>query len=263
MSPTENSRLWIYAIASTTLDQNQVESFGIDKQPIQWIAVDSLQVAVSLDQGNTSTARGLEQAFLEYELAMRELCDSRDCLPIRFGTQLSLKQIQELIRNEGERFRKRLEEFSGCVEVLVRWAVPIQMLDQPSAEDVAAMPKSTITESGTSYLVRRRDQSRVMSAADRLASETGARLREHCPLAIRKVLSSARKLDAKSTFGAIQSSTQSDLSDISNFIVIEVALLVLKSEAEAIKRLSHSEQILGQAPTLISGPWPMYSFVGQ
>ena len=263
MSPMENARVWIYAITTNDSTHKQVEIFGIDDQPIQWVAIDSLQVAVSLDLGNTATAKGLERAFSEYELVLYGLCSPRDCLPIRFGTKMPVHQVQELLRNQGKRFQEQLEQLSGCCELSIRWAMPIQILDQPSASELTATPKSTTVESGTSYLVRRREISRIASAAERLASETGAKLQELYPAVIRKVLSSARKLESKTMTGALQPSTESDVSDFSNLIVIEVALLVFKSDAERIKSLLRSQYIHGQEPTLISGPWPMYSFVGQ
>jgi len=263
MSPMENSRVWIYAIAANNLTNNRVDIAGIDDQPIQWVAIDSLQVAVSLDLGNTATAKGLERAFSEYELVLCELCSSHDCLPIRFGTKIPVHQVRELLRNQEQRFHEQLEQFSGCCELSVRWAVPIHVLDQPSALNHIATPKSTTTESGTSYLARRREQSRNTSAAQRLASETGAKLQELYPAAIRKVLSSARKLDPKSMSRAMPSSIEFEANDFSDIIVVEIALLVLKSDAERIKSLLHTQHIHGQAPTLISGPWPVYSFVSQ
>jgi len=262
----ENARVWIYAIATNDLTHKQADIVGIvgiDDQPIQWVAIDSLQVAVSLDLGNTATAKGLEHAFLEYELVLCGLCSSRDCLPIRFGTKMPVHQVRELLRNHGQRFQEQLEQFSGCCELSVRWAFPIQILDQSSSPDLTATSKSTTAESGTSYLVRRREQSRIASAAERLASETAAKLQELYPAAIRKVLSSARKLESRSMSGAILSSTESEVSDFSDLIVIEIALLVFKSDAEGIKSLLHSQTIHGHSPTLISGPWPMYSFVSQ
>jgi len=263
MNPMEDTRVWIYAISMTDLTHKQVEILGIDEQPIQWVSVGSLQIAASLDLGNTLTAKGLERAFRDYESVLSELGSSRDCLPIRFGTKMPVHQVQELLRNQEKRFHEQLEQFSGCCELSIRWAVPIHVLDQPSAQNDIAATKSTTTESGTSYLAGRREQSRIASAAERLASETGAKLQELYPAVIRKVLSSARKLESKTMTGALQPSTESDVSDFSNLIVIEVALLVFKSDAERIKSLLRSQYIHGQEPTLISGPWPMYSFVGQ
>jgi len=263
MSLMEDSRVWIYAILMSDLTHKQVEILGIDEQPIQWVSVGSLQIATTLDLGATVPPKGLERAFLDYESVLSQLCSSHDCLPIRFGTKMPVHQVRELLRNQEKRFHDQLEQFSGCCELSVRWAVPIHLLDQPSALNHITKPKSTTTESGTSYLARRREQSRITSAAERLASETGAKLQELYPAAIRKVLSSARKLESRSMSGAILSSTESEVSDFSDLIVIEVALLVLKSDAESIKSLMHSEHIHGQAPTLISGPWPLYSFVGQ
>jgi len=301
----ENAKVWIYAIATNDFTQKRVEIVGIDDQPIQWVAIDSLQVAVSLDigerqnglhwegeasadpkpslagaslshpnrrqvdfslplaLGTTATGKGLEHAFLEYELVLRALCSSQDCLPIRFGTKMPVQQVQELLRNQGKRFQEQLERFAGCCELLIRWAVPIQILDRASTHNSMATTRSTTTESGTSYLARRREQSRITSAAERLASETGARLQELYPAVIRKVLSSARKFESKTLSDAMQPRTESEFSDFSNLIVIEIALLVLKCDAERIKSLLHSLCIHGEAPTLISGPWPIYSFVGQ
>jgi len=262
MSLMGDSRVWIYAILMSDLTHKQVEILGIDEQPIQWVSVDSLRVAVSLDLGNTATAKGLERAFSEYELVLCELCSSRDCLPIRFGTKMPVHQVQELLRNQDQRFLEQLEQFSGCCELSIRWAVPVHLLDRSSAQN-SIETRSATTESGTSYLARRREQSRITSAAERLASETGAKLQELHPAAIRKVLSSSRKLDSKFTPGAMPSSIEFEAHDFLNLIVIEIALLVLKSDAERIKSLLHSQYIHGQAPTLISGPWPVYSFVSQ
>jgi len=259
----EDSRVWIYAIAANNLTHNRVDIAGVDNQTIQWVAIDSLQVAVSLDLGNTATAKGLERAFSEYELVLVELSATLDCLPIRFGTKMPVHQVQELLRNQKKHFHEQLEQFSGCCELSARWAVPIGVLDQSSALNQIATPKSSTTESGTSYLARRREQSRITIDAERLASETGAKLQELYPAAIRKVLSSARKLDSKSMSSVIPSSNGFEANDFSNLIVIEIALLVLKSEAEGIKSLLHTQNIHGQAPTLISGPWPVYSFVSQ
>jgi len=263
MSLMEDSRVWIYAILMSDLTHKQVEILGIHGQPIQWVAIDSLQVAVSLDLGNPATAIGLERAFSEYELVLCELCSSRDCLPIRFGTKMPVHQVQELLRNQEQRFLEQLEQFSGCCELSIRWAVPIHLLDRSSAQNSIATTRSTTKESGTSYLARRREQSRITSAAEQLASETGAKLQELHPAAIRKVLSSARKLDSKSMSSAMPSSIEFEANDFSDIIVIEIALLVFKSDAERIKSLLHSHYIHGQAPTLISGPWPMYSFVSE
>jgi len=256
MSPIENPRVSIYAIATADLTTNQVEILGIDEQPIQWVSIDSLQIAVSLDTGNTA-AKGLEHAFLEYELVLGKLCSSRDCLPLRFGTKLPMHQVHELIGKQGKRFHEQLQQFSGCCEISVRWAVPIQILDQPSASGLTATSKSTSVESGTSYLARRREQSRIVSAAERLASETGAKLQELDPAAIRKLLTTARKLDSRSMPGEMQPSTESEVIDFSDLMVIEISLLVLKSDAERIKSLLNSQLIHGQAPTVISGPLPM------
>jgi len=262
MNAMETPQVWIYAIATTDLTTKQVEIFGIDEQPIQWVSIDSLQIAVSPDIGNTA-AIGFEHAFLEYESVLGKLCSTRDCLPVRFGTKMPMHEVPEVLGKQAKRYHEQLEAFSGCCEISVRWAIPIQILDQPSTSDLTSTSKSTTAESGTSYLVRRREQSRIASAAERLASETGAKLRDLCPAAIRKVLSTARKLDSKSMPCAMQPSTESEVSDFSDLIVIELALLVLKSDAERIKSLLHSQHIHGQAPTLISGPWPLYSFVGQ
>lgn len=262
MNAMETPQVWIYAIATTDLTTKQVEIFGIDEQPIQWVSIDSLQIAVSPDISNMAR-KGLEHAFLKYELVLCKLCSSRDCLPIRFGTRMPVHQVPEILGKQAKRFHEQLKAFSGCCEISVRWAIPIQVLDQPSASDPTSTSKSTTAESGTSYLVRRREQSRIASAAERLASETGAKLRDRYPATIRKVLSTARKLDSRSMPCAMQPSTESEVSDFSDLIVIELALLVLKSDAERIKSLLHSQHIHGQAPTLISGPWPLYSFVGQ
>jgi len=262
MNPMEDTRVWIYAISMTDLTHKQVEILGIDEQPIQWVSVGSLQIAASLDLGNTLTAKGLERAFRDYESVLSELGSSRDCLPIRFGTKMPVHQVQELLRNQDQRFLEQLEQFSGCCELSIRWAVPVHLLDRSSAQN-SIETRSATTESGTSYLARRREQSRIASVAERLACETGAKLRELYPTVIRKVLSSARKLESRSMSGVMQPSTEFDASDFSDFIVIELALLVFKSDAERIKSLLHSQYIHGQAPTLISGPWPMYSFVGQ
>ena len=55
MNPMEDTRVWIYAISMTDLTHKQVEILGIDEQPIQWVSVGSLQIAASLDLGNTLT----------------------------------------------------------------------------------------------------------------------------------------------------------------------------------------------------------------
>ena len=263
MSLRENSPVWIYAIAANVLTSDRAKVVGIQKQPIQWIVVDELQIAVSADLGSATTIVVTEQAFLEYERAICELCSDFDCLPVRFGTKLSMHQARDFLSEGFERFKKQLKEYSGCCELSIRWAIPTQMLEYFAASNASPLSNSPTNESGTSYLKKRREESRLSRVGELLASETAAKLQELFPESIRKVLSSARKLDSTLINGIPELRIESDKCELSQYTVIEVALLVIKNDAEVLKKLLCNQMVHSHSPTVVNGPWPIYSFVGK
>jgi len=261
----EKANVWVYAIAASVLVDGIKHpgkpTTGVGKQLIEWIVIDSLQVAVSLDTVDPISPKETELAFSEYENALQEMCAVHDCLPMRFGTKMPLLQVHQSIRHGISHYVKKLESCAGCCELSVRWAIPIRLLDASSTKDSHSTNETKSVISGTSYLMQKREQSRFSCDADRIAGETGAKLQKIHPNAIRKVVSSSRRLESQSI--SAQAELMSGVAgyDHTDYFVIELSLLVLKVHADTLKTAIREERIAGLEPTLLSGPWPVHSFV--
>lgn len=266
----KKANVWVYAISASVLVDGIKHSgkttTGVGKQPINWIVIETLQVAVSLDTVDPTSPKELELAFSEYEDTLQNLCDDYDCLPMRFGTKMPLVQVHQSIGHSISQYLEKLESCAGCCELSVRWAIPLPLLELSVVIDPLATSKIKNASSGTSYLTQKRDQSRFSHTADRIACETGAKLQRLHPNAIRKVVSSSRRLPTLEP-SALAFPTQADPSNGDvlygqpDYFVIELSLLVLKEHVDALKDAIREERIADLEPTVLSGPWPVHSFV--
>lgn len=259
------AKVWVYAISARKsangIQHNWQPTKGLDQQTIHWIEIESLQVAVSLDTVDPTSPYETELAFEEYENALQEMCAVHDCLPIRFGTKMPLVQVYQLIRLGFSHYLEKLESCAGCCELSIRWAIPIPLLAQSSAKNSLSNSKGESVSSGTSYLMQKRDQSRFSCAADQIACETGAKLQKLYPDAIRKLVSSSRRLDARPIPAQAELGNNAVGFDHLDYFVVELSLLVLKDHVATLKNAIREERIADLQPVLLSGPWPVHSFV--
>jgi hypothetical protein len=154
-------------------------------------------------------------------------------LPVRFGTLVTLDDLQEALGERGEEFREALARVRGCVQMTWRLAGSPSKESKKSRDASKETPAELTASSGTEYLRRR-------AAAEHATMPAAMRpLRK----AFAPLISTASFQPASATFPASL-----------YHLVPKRALAEYRDVASRLQRAAPRRRLT------LSGPWPPYAF---
>jgi hypothetical protein len=237
----------VYAILGAQ-PNNIRETLSSKHLDLKIIVFDELRIAVrAIPQGQSADYENASrmQAFSE---VLCELHRLGDILPFRFGTIVEPDELPKFFGPRKEALMHSLERVAGCTEINLRWAVPEDKLLPSSNSQVEIENK---TETGYSYLKSKwRSKQRELHVESLLAN-TGARIQElvgdGC-FAIRTSICKMRMV-----------CTERDLEKV--YSIAKLDLLIRRNAYPHVMQTVATIPFCNVSPTLMSGPWPPFSFV--
>lgn len=256
----DEARVWVYAIASPSTDELGTSTpepttiLGFENQPIVWIFVGKLLVAISDSQSTRC-----EEQIDQYHNICTALCKNHDSLPMRFGTQLTYGQLRSQLSTYESSFLTTLASIKGCCEIAVRWAITESEIDCPVSETLLTSSSNdgaiALQErKGTTYLLNKHLHSKREQSAKLAAIECGELLEAEWPIAIRNKKTNTRRLSVA------HNPTLHSNSNQVQYIVIELTLLVQKCSAQDVIESARVQKVFDRTPVVVTGPWPPFSF---
>ena len=246
-SPKQN-RYLVYAILG---DPTSITKEVLDStcSGLEIVAFDELRIAVRAlphnQPGNDADASRLQ----EFSDILCELHRLGDILPFRFGTIVDADELPKFFGPQKEALLRSLEQIAGCVEINLRWAVPEEKLFSiPSSKaQIADEPKS-----GASYLQGKWKSKQRELHVESLLSSTGACIQELVGEGCVAMKTSIRTMRTVCT--------ERDRENV--YSIARLDLLIRRSAFHQAMQTVATIPFCNVRPTLMSGPWPPFSFVG-
>ncbi len=213
---------------------------GVDGQPIALVPQGRLRAGVSpLGENELGATLARVEA---YERVVEAFFRERTIVPMRFGSILeSDAAVARYLSKHGARFRARLRELSGCVEMGVRLAAPAGVeASRPPRDSRALRARRREAAPGRAYLEARVERRRA-------AEELAERYRDGL-----SGLFSRFEVEAPSPAALVVGPE--------GMAALSLSFLVPSSCVEAFRK-AFGEVHRGEGSARLSGPWPPYSFV--
>ncbi len=187
------------------------------------------------------------QDFLSYGQIVARLHQCVDILPFRYGTVSTLAALDEQLGRNEVALDAMLNRVRDCSEINVRWVLTV---DNPEFAD-KHVPAQTLTSSGAKYLRDKRRASSVDQAIQKKLYTLSDQLRGQFTTSISDANISLRALDTE----------RAQTNAKTKAWIAGIELLVRRCWIEEVQ--DHLRQIRFETvrPSIVSGPWPPYSFV--
>lgn len=245
--PSKQHRYLVYAILGDQ-PQNIRETLRAKCRNFEIIVFEELQIAVQplpqsqpADDDNTSRMQ-------EFSDVLCELHRLGDILPFRFGTIVEADEVPKFFGPQKEALLRSLEQVAGCIELNLRWAVPDDKLFTSS---IAPVEIAKEKETGYSYLKSKWKARQREMHVESLLANTGACIQElvgdGC-VAIRTSICKMRTI-----------STERDSENV--YSIAKLDLLIRRDAYPQVMQTVATIPFCNVSPTLMSGPWPPFSFV--
>lgn len=246
-TPVKQLRYLVYAILGEQ-QHNIRETLSSKYSDLEVIVFEELQIAVQaipqIQQADVENANRMQ----EFSDVLCELHRLGDILPFRFGTIVEADDIPKFFGPQKEALLRSLAHVAGCIEINLRWAVPDEKL---SASSIAPVEIASEKDTGYSYLKNKWKSRQRELHVESLLTNTGACIQElvgdGC-VAIRTSICKMRTV-----------STERDLENV--YSIAKLDLLIRRHAYPQVMQTVATIPFCNVSPTLISGPWPPYSFV--
>ena len=214
---------------------------------LEILQVEELNVAcraISKEQLHSHTDSKNMQRFTAI---LSELHRQGDILPFRFGTILDANELLTLLSPLRESVLHSLNQISGCTEINIRWALPADGSTPGNVDARTVQRPST----GSEYMQLKRQakireqymESLVIKTANDFALQFGS----DC-------------VDVRSSIRSMKTLCP-ERSSPKTYCIARVDLLVQRRLQSTILEAAKSLEICGMKPTLVTGPWPPFSFI--
>lgn len=225
-----------------------------------WKAEASLLENVSIIETHGSLAAGmyvteeiastsqLGLRMREFSNVVKRLHDFGDILPFRFGMIMSkLEWSRTLAINESS-YQKSLDRIAGCSEISLRWAIP----DSSETENVSGSTRlNQESARGAAYLTAKMEARRLQIQVEKDADAVAKQLKVLYPTDCVELVSSVRKLSVKNTS-----------EEVVGYSIAKIDALVRRESVASILKAASMLRVRSETPTVASGPWPPFSFLG-
>ena len=210
---------------------------GVDDRPVHLVTNSRLSLAVSPFAGGIADADADMTRVIAFQRVVERLPRERTVLPIRFGSLFADEtDVLSHLHDRRERYQRDLSRLDGCVEMGVTLLVP-----RPAPSP--AGPPEAPHGPGGAYLESRRQDLAQHEAAGHLADEEIARWN--------------RVFD-----GLIhERKTERPCSADPSQLPVRALFLVPREAVETLRERFRAVPQRPEAPALLVGPLPPYSFV--
>ena len=204
---------------------------GLDGQPVDAVAVDTLLVWVSRMERPQASVEAVQAHNRVVEAAITEAVTP---VPLRFGQWLeSEAELQAGVAARSADYQAKLTQFAGCLEFGLRLIDPQH---ESRARDVQGIPAT----SGFEYMQALRESSRMAEQQRQQADQVHARIRDTMQDLVR-----AEQAQEERTAHS----------------VVTLSHLVARPDFDEYRaRARHLRELFPAMRLLVSGPWPPYSF---
>ncbi len=277
MNPTQNplthlgsdalgTRYLLHAILGNAFVETQTIQSIKRLGAIQVLDVDGLRIAARRMLNIHDLHDPTQEHMHLFHDAVGELHRLGDVLPFRFGTLIAADALEPFVAPQKEHFLARLDQIAGCTEINVRWAIPAESGDQAShpaglaSRKPESKPMPLIHEksqagekskSGLEYLRDKRQAKIKDQYAESLAAQSATDMHQRLGADCVAVRSSVRSMKVVSPTG--------DGERV--YSLTRVDLLVRRNAHPHMMQMAWSAPLGSAKPTLVSGPWPPFSFM--
>jgi Gas vesicle synthesis protein GvpL/GvpF len=245
--PARQHRYLVYAILGDQLN-NTRETLSSKCHDLEIIAFEELRIAVQATAQSPLADVENANRMQEFSDVLCELHRFWNILPFRFGTIVEAGELPKFFGPQKEALLRSLEHVAGCVEINLRWAVPD---DKIFPSSIAPVEVASEHETGYSYLRGKWKSRQREMQVESLLADTGACIQElvgdGC-VAIRTSISKMRTVNS-----------ETDCENV--YSIAKLDLLILRHAYPRAMQTVATIPFCSVSPTLISGPWPPFSFV--
>lgn len=249
-----NDRYLVYAILGESLVASVANAHCLESGlgssihgPIELLDAGGLHVAASLvSREGMGFATSTEQ-IQDFNNVVTNLHSLGDILPIRYGSILSREDILGMVARERSTHKANLKRLAGCSEIGFRWAVPKQ---EEQTEATSMGSERSKSRTGLEYLRARRKSQHQLRGMEAQATETRDVLRD---------LVAGACTDSRTSVGWMQS-TDPNTDENKTYSIARVDLLVRRESIGLVMHLGGMVTLGSMVPTIVSGPWPPFSF---
>ncbi len=224
----------MYAVFREADRPGRPTGLGPDGAAVAVVPDDDLAVAVS-----RAPADGLPPTLPRvkaYTQVIAALHAVSTVLPFRYGCLLGGRdEVRALLERRRSAFRAALERVRGCAEMGVRL-----LLSEDGAKAAPTPPPAEDRSSGKAYLLSRRRHYDRMDRGEERARAALERLRE-------TFADDCVAFAEEETGGGVRG-------------LASASFLVRRTEVDRFRKIFKRYQADSDAPALLSGPWPPYSF---
>lgn len=245
--PSKQHRYLVYAILGdqTNLTRESLSSIGSD---LEIILFEELRIAVRVIPQSQTADDDNASRLQEFSNVLCELHRLGDILPFRFGTIVEADELPKFFGPQKESLLCSLEQVAGCIEINLRWAVPEEKLFPSSNSQVES---SNQPKTGSSYLKGKWKSKQRELHVESLLASTGASIQELVGDGCVAKRTSVRTMRTVCT--------QRDRENV--YSIARLDLLIRRDAYSQVMQTVASIPFCNVSPTLISGPWPPFSFV--
>ena len=245
--PSKQYRYLVYAILGEQ-PHNIRETLSSKCRDLEIIEFEELRIAVQAIPQSQLAEDENANRMQEFSDVLCELHRLRDILPFRFGTIIEADELPKFFGPQKEALLHSLEQVAGCVEINLRWAVPD---DKVFPSSIAPVEIASEQDTGSSYLKSKWKARQREMHVEALLANTGACIQElvgdGC-VAIRTSICKMRTL-----------CTERDRENV--YSIAKLDLLIRRNAYSQVMQTVATIPFCNISPTLMSGPWPPFSFV--
>ncbi len=246
-TPVKQLRYLVYAILGEQ-QHNIRETLSSKYSDLEVIVFEELQIAVQaipqIQQADVENANRMQ----EFSDVLCELHRLGDILPFRFGTIVEADDIPKFFGPQKEALLRSLAQVAGCIEINLRWAVPDEKL---SPSSIAPVEIASEKDTGYSYLKNKWKSRQRELHVESLLANTGACIQELVGDGCVAIRTSTCKMRTVST--------ERDRESV--YSIAKLDLLIRRDAYLHVMQTVATIPFCNISPTLMSGPWPPFSFV--
>ncbi len=246
-------RYLVYAIVSGQGMEARCLQDEEGMEQVEFVEADSLKIAIRTMHPPYEPCDATMDRLQDFSDIVSRLHRMGDILPFRFGTSLAVEDLADFLSPRRDNFLNILQRVAGCTEINIRWALPTGTLPTGacSNEEPQEFDPSVPGITGFEYMRRKRRiklnehylESSALAVAECLQQWIG----EGC-VAINCNVQSMKAI-------------RPEVEHACMYSVARVNLLVLRKTVIHAMNTASSAMLYSTKPTLVSGPWPPFSFI--
>ncbi|MBI5251800.1 MAG: GvpL/GvpF family gas vesicle protein, partial [Desulfomonile tiedjei] len=187
-------------------------------------------------------------AILAYHGVIESFHNSGGVIPLRFGTIVDQESdVNHLLQNHNERYKRLLEELGDCAEMGLRVIVNSVSAAAEACSETPTIPLPTGSGSGAAHLARLKARHDAQALASARYQATIERYR--------------------SPFTGLFVNFKAETSRFAlpdapaNSVFLSLHFLISKQSVEPFRKAYVDLKLRENTKMMLSGPWPPYNFV--